>query len=798
MKIFRLVWPVLILAILCFMYFADTFIAGEIFSFRDLSRYYYPLRLFAVNLIESGSFPFWNPYIASGHPLFATLQSAVLYPLSIIYYLGNFATTFNLFIVLHIFLGGLFFYLLMRELKFDQTSSLISAIVFSFSGYLIAAINLITTLAAVIWFPLVFLFYKKLIEQGKFIYLILTSIFLGFMFLGGEPTPLYATIFLLGLYTLMIRPRALVLYVACILIFILLFSFQILPLWELIGLSGRAGLSFEKVTFWSFHPRNVVNFFLPFFYGPPILRSHDGPSPLTQDWLLLSYLGVLPAILFLISIIFRKDKTTAFFKISFILGLILIFGKFTPIYRILCSCMPGFSFLRFPVKFFFINAVSFAYLCGAGFNEYWRMVKERNEKFLKFMSALFAVSFVMAILFLLLDIYKEDILSLGVTYAKHLESVYGGNPLAFYITIVTNFFNFRRMLVFFILGVFLMFIGARKGLKQAVFSSLILVLIFVDYYGLKNIKVNTLVPKEIVHSVTSNLKVLKEDRELFRVYATREQNKANEVMRGRSYEEALPKSIDSLCANRTMVQGIYTVRGYLSIHNANHDKIIMMLDMAPLPSTTNVLNMLNVKYIVSPESIDDPTCKLVNKGHSYLYRNKNVLPRAYLVPRYVILKTEDEIAYKMRSKAWRPDEEVILEEIPVLSRQSSVVSRQKEQADIIKYEPNEVVIEASVKKKAKFLVLADNYYPGWEVEVDGEKDKIYKANFILRGVYLAPGKHTVRFYYNPISFKIGVSISLISALILSFIGLFLKKRNTQYAIGNKHDFQHDISPELPK
>ena len=60
------------------------------------------------------------------------------------------------------------------------------------------------------------------------------------------------------------------------------------------------------------------------------------------------------------------------------------------------------------------------------------------------------------------------------------------------------------------------------------------------------------------------------------------------------------------------------------------------------------------------------------------------------------------------------------------------------------------------------LILGDNYYPGWKVYVDGKQRKILKANFFLRGVFLNKGGHKVRFVYDPMSFKVGLVISLLT------------------------------------
>ena len=62
------------------------------------------------------------------------------------------------------------------------------------------------------------------------------------------------------------------------------------------------------------------------------------------------------------------------------------------------------------------------------------------------------------------------------------------------------------------------------------------------------------------------------------------------------------------------------------------------------------------------------------------------------------------------------------------------------------------------------------FYPGWHAEVDGVPTPIYRANISVRGIALPGGRHTVRFWYEPVPFFRGLRISLIalSALFLWF------------------------------
>lgn len=64
------------------------------------------------------------------------------------------------------------------------------------------------------------------------------------------------------------------------------------------------------------------------------------------------------------------------------------------------------------------------------------------------------------------------------------------------------------------------------------------------------------------------------------------------------------------------------------------------------------------------------------------------------------------------------------------------------------------------------LVLADAYYPGWRVRVDGQKAEILPVAGLFRGVEVGEGPHDVEFYYAPMSVVWGLGITIVAALIV--------------------------------
>jgi hypothetical protein len=79
-------------------------------------------------------------------------------------------------------------------------------------------------------------------------------------------------------------------------------------------------------------------------------------------------------------------------------------------------------------------------------------------------------------------------------------------------------------------------------------------------------------------------------------------------------------------------------------------------------------------------------------------------------------------------------------------------------AKILSYSSQEVQIDATTERPA-LLVLNDSDYPGWNVYIDGQKSHWITANYLFRSVLLQPGRHSVRFVYEPASFAAGASIS---------------------------------------
>jgi hypothetical protein len=94
-----------------------------------------------------------------------------------------------------------------------------------------------------------------------------------------------------------------------------------------------------------------------------------------------------------------------------------------------------------------------------------------------------------------------------------------------------------------------------------------------------------------------------------------------------------------------------------------------------------------------------------------------------------------------------------------------VPATRKEMVTFSAYSPSSSEIEAD-SLASGLLILADMYYPGWNVYIDGVRQPMYATNSTMRGVTVPAGQHLVEFKYEPPSFRIGLYISGSTAVVI--------------------------------
>jgi len=147
------------------------------------------------------------------------------------------------------------------------------------------------------------------------------------------------------------------------------------------------------------------------------------------------------------------------------------------------------------------------------------------------------------------------------------------------------------------------------------------------------------------------------------------------------------------------------------------------------------------------------------------------VPRALVVYRSEVAASPHEALKATVSND--PRNAVILEEGAASG--SAAKAGAAAEAFILGDEPNRVIVSATLQRKC-WLVLLDNDFPGWKVEVDGRAGKILRADFAFRAVALPAGHHEVVFRYQPESLYWGFGLSVFGLLAAAGIALSTLRR----------------------
>jgi hypothetical protein len=772
-----------------------------------------------VESIKNGHFPFWNPYQFSGHPFFANPQHAILYPLNALFFLFPFDIAFNGVIVLHFFLGGLFTYLLLKDLKTNTAAALISGLIFMLSGYLLSVHSLLNTLLSVIWTPLIMMYFRRAISSSGWKNEILTSIFIAISFLGGGIEVVYGNFFILFFMLIFFSTHKenrrkgqwekIWLGVRSLLFISFLFSFlsavQLLPFLELYHHSIRgSGISYQEATTWSFAPKEIFLFFLPDAYGYFLDMKKYW---INQCWFKTLYTGGLPFILSLIFFLFplpRREEgikegpvsssgegdrgnrfwqERKFYLFLIVFSLFLSLGKYNPLYFYVFKYIPFFNGLRYPVKFLYILILVLSITAGLGFQRLTEFSKEGGSKRLNNIIIIASLIFGLTLFFLVIN-------TKGVEQFFKLKGM--DAPDFNYLSV--NLYHTKRF--FFYLTLFFLLLRIGNGVRWKGWAALILIFFLtadlfgnMGYYGRE--KTSDYFKK------TKSLEMISSDRRDFRVFSTPKTIAFDTpiLIGTATYLEFLKeKSMPSF----SLVHQFYDIWGMDVIRLKRTEELYKSFTNTSTILATNFLDLYGVKYISSVTPLGkDPRLKLIyarleglqgkkkdllKENTIKLYKYQNALSRGFLVKDFNVVKDPKEILSAMSKKNFDPRKKVFLEEEPKWPVTVSHLykdSRLAKHVEFISESNNRLKLLVRTKEKG-FFVLSDTYFLGWKVFINGKEGKIYRANYNFRAIPLNAGEYEIQFFYNPIVFKIGIMISLLT--LFGIVAYFVRRKNPKLKI----------------
>ena len=180
----------------------------------------------------------------------------------------------------------------------------------------------------------------------------------------------------------------------------------------------------------------------------------------------------------------------------------------------------------------------------------------------------------------------------------------------------------------------------------------------------------------------------------------------------------------------------------------------------------HVLNMLNTKYVI------------LNANTAV--ENRHALGNAWFVTDYKLVNTPDEEILTLK--------EILPAETAIIHKNFAPLLQDKafnfdENATIqlAEYAPHRLTYKTKAAEE-QLALFSEVYYPkGWNVTIDGKPAEHFRANYILRGMLVPAGEHTIQFEYRPESYYLGAKISTIFSGILLLalagaIAVHLKRR----------------------
>tara|TARA_B100000795_G_scaffold67949_1_gene46927 strand:+ start:1281 stop:3662 length:2382 start_codon:yes stop_codon:yes gene_type:complete len=213
-----------------------------------------------------------------------------------------------------------------------------------------------------------------------------------------------------------------------------------------------------------------------------------------------------------------------------------------------------------------------------------------------------------------------------------------------------------------------------------------------------------------------------------------------------------------------------SIGGY---HAAKLGRYQELFDFQIAKNNMQVLNMLNAKYFIVSNS----------DGNFEAQQNGAANGNVWFVEKIKVVASANEEIQALDSLNTKKEVVVNQKEL-YTSGSSSVVSLLIEQDSTARIRLTDYSVTsltyASSAKTAQFAVFSEIFYKeGWNAYVDGVLVPHYRVNYVLRGMEVPSGAHTIDFKFEPKVIEKGKIISLISYVLLLFIsvGWFFYHKN---------------------
>ncbi len=713
----------------------------------DFSGQFVAFAGYQYQRFTQGEVPLWDPYNNGGLPFIADTQAAVFYPPRLLT-IGLSALSggwsyqaLELEMTFHVLAFTLLMYLFVRRLTGNAFGAFIAAVIAGYGGYLTGYPPLqLALLEAGIWLPLAALGILEATRGGRvrWRWLIVTGLALGLSWMAGHPqTSFFLTYLLVAYYAYRawvmpstpvrvgagLRPaptvnRILMLVAGAALFGLIAFGLaavQLLPGVEYLTHTARAGFGYDAKSN-GFPLQDVAQLFVP---------------GVVSQWSPL-WIGIVGLTLALVAL-WRRVAQAWFWGVVALLALLWSFGGNSLVYPALYNLLPGLYFFRGQERAAYLVVNSLAILAGMGaaWLMQWDAMRDHvaGLRLRMALNRAFYVALALGALVFVSWIGNPD----------GFGRIIGAAALALIVTGLT----------YLILS-----LALARDQRRMLWLLAALAVFELFSVNLDSPDVYDHVPPEQQISMSAPplvAQVLADTDTPFRVDGTRGLTDNF----GSLYDLMDIQGISPL-----FLSGMYTLVEGDVPHERSWELLAVRYvfsDWQQLPVPADVVGSGTDRY-----------------GAVNLHELRDPRPFALLVFNTTVVSSDDQAFALLKDPAFDPRRTAILSSDPGidLTDDAPIAAR------VTAFAPEAITIHADAPH-AGILSIALPQYPGWYASIDGTSSEILRAYGSLSALVLPPGDHTVQLVYNPLSYRIGAALSLLTWAAILALGLLMGSR---YAI----------------
>jgi hypothetical protein len=448
-----------------------------------------------------------------------------------------------------------------------------------------------------------------------------------------------------------------------------------------------------------------------------------------------AYIGASVVFLFILSLFVVKGPFKWWLLISFVLSLLLSWGKNFPLLtNFFIDYIPFYNKFRAVSSIQVILEFAVPLLSVIGLNKF---LADSELKNIKRSFAIFSVPLI------LLIVISGSFSFVGL-YDDYYLNGYGQEIFNQIIEERKNIFNQDILRALLIGGIVFFILRFSKLIGRNYTFIIVSIIVFIDLFTVNN----RYIDKELFIDKSINTYQLTEID--------------NEIL-----TDTLDYRVFNLSTGLSNASSAYYHNALNGYHAAKLRRFQEYYDYLNFHDNEKLFNSLNVKYLIGKDE----------QNQDLLYENPDALGNAWSVDSLIVLNNPDELLGKLKdtdiSKVALGLKNTIPKDLPKSFDSEDLIKIEK-----IKNSSSNLIYNYN-SLSDQLIVFSEIYYPsGWEVYIDGEKSNYFDINYLLRGMLLPKGKHTIEFNFSPKIVKTGINIRIITIIItFSLIAFMLYKEN---------------------